>query len=50
MNPAPYPFEDFLRAKQSLLNALIEHPEPFALLTGDTGSAPIFADGNRSAV
>ena len=38
MNPAPYPFEDFLRAKQSLLNALIEHPEPFALLTGDTGS------------
>ncbi len=38
MNPNPYPFRDFLRAKQSLLNALIDHPEPFALLTGDTGS------------
>ena len=38
MNSTPYPFEDFLRAKDALRTALIEHPEPFALLTGDTGS------------
>ena len=38
MNPTPYPFEDFLRAKAAFRTALIEHPEPFALLTGDTGS------------
>jgi type II secretory pathway predicted ATPase ExeA len=38
MNPTPYPFADFLRAKQALRSALIEYPEPFALLTGDTGS------------
>ena len=38
MNPTLYPFEDFLRAKGVLRTALIEHPEPFALLTGDTGS------------
>jgi len=38
MNPTPYPFEDFLRAKHALRHALIEHPEPFALLTGETGS------------
>jgi MSHA biogenesis protein MshM len=38
VNKTPYPFRDFLRAKQRLLSALIEHPEPFALLTGDTGS------------
>ena len=38
MNPTPYPFADFLRAKQVLRSALLEHAEPFALLTGDTGS------------
>ena len=38
MNSTLYPFEDFLRAKAVLRTALIEHPEPFALLTGDTGS------------
>ena len=38
MNPTPYPFEDFLRAKHALRTALLEHLEPFALLTGDTGS------------
>jgi type II secretory pathway predicted ATPase ExeA len=38
MNPTPYPFRDFLRAKQRLLTALVEHEEPFALLTGDTGT------------
>jgi MSHA biogenesis protein MshM len=38
MNRSPYPFRDFLRAKQSLHDALVEHAEPFALLTGDTGT------------
>ena len=38
MNAAPYPFHDFVRAKHALLGALLEHHEPFALLTGDTGS------------
>ena len=38
MNPNPFPFEDFRRAKQALRAALIEHAEPFTLLTGDTGS------------
>ncbi len=38
MNLTPYPFEDFLRAKQRLQCALFEHHEPFALLTGDTGT------------
>jgi len=38
MNPHPYPFEDFLRAKHHLLSAVLEHQEPFALLTGETGT------------
>ncbi len=38
MNPTPYPFEDFLRAKQRLQRALLEHHEPFVLLTGETGT------------
>jgi type II secretory pathway predicted ATPase ExeA len=38
MSSTPYPFEDFRRAKAALRTALIEHPEPFALLSGDTGS------------
>lgn len=38
MNRSPYPFRDFLRAKKSLKQALVEHAEPFALLTGDTGT------------
>jgi len=38
MNQTPFPFEDFVRAKHVLRSALCEHPEPFALLTGDTGS------------
>mgnify|MGYP001817736851 FL=1 len=38
MNPTPYPFEDFLRTKQRLYGALCEHHEPFALLTGETGT------------
>ena len=38
MNPQPYPFQDFVRAKHSLLGAVLEHLEPFALLTGETGT------------
>jgi type II secretory pathway predicted ATPase ExeA len=38
MNPNPYPFHDFLRAKQQLRRALLEHQEPFVLLSGDTGT------------
>jgi type II secretory pathway predicted ATPase ExeA len=38
MNPTPYPFEDFRRAKERLSRALLEHQEPFALLTGETGT------------
>jgi type II secretory pathway predicted ATPase ExeA len=38
MNSTPYPFEDFLRAKQRLQHALLEHHEPFALLSGETGT------------
>ena len=38
MNPTPYPFQDFLRAKHQLQRTLMEHHEPFALLSGDTGT------------
>ena len=38
MNPTAYPFQDFRRAKQQLRRALLEHQEPFVLLTGDTGT------------
>lgn len=38
MNPSPYPFRDFLRAKQNLLGAMVQHDDPFVLLTGDTGA------------
>ena len=38
MNPQPFPFEDFRRAKTTLRTALTEHAEPFTLLAGDTGS------------
>ncbi|MEJ2328141.1 MAG: AAA family ATPase, partial [Chromatiaceae bacterium] len=38
MNPTPFPFEDFRRAKQRLQRALLEHHEPFVLLTGETGT------------
>ena len=38
MNPTAYPFQDFRRAKQQLRRALLEHHEPFVLLTGDTGT------------
>jgi len=38
VNPQPYPFQDFVRAKHSLLGAVLEPLEPFALLTGETGT------------
>jgi len=38
VNPQPYPFQDFIRAKRSLLDAVLEQREPFALLTGETGT------------
>jgi type II secretory pathway predicted ATPase ExeA len=38
MNPTPFPFADFRRAQQRLQRALFEHREPFALLTGETGT------------
>ncbi len=38
MNPNPYPFHDFVRANHQLRRALLEHQEPFALLSGDTGT------------
>jgi type II secretory pathway predicted ATPase ExeA len=38
MNRSPYPFADFVRAKDSLTNALIELDETYAMLTGETGT------------
>ena len=38
MNRSPYPFSDFVRAKDNLAHALIEIDETYAMLTGETGS------------
>lgn len=38
MNRSPYPFRDFVRAKKSLINALVELDETFVMLTGETGT------------
>lgn len=38
MNTSPFPFKDFLRAKQRLFSALVDHHESFSLITGDTGT------------
>lgn len=38
MNRSPYPFRDFVRAKDSLVHALVELGETYAMLTGDTGT------------
>lgn len=38
MNRSPYHYRDFLRAKDSLRNALVEHGETYVLLTGETGT------------
>jgi type II secretory pathway predicted ATPase ExeA len=38
VNHDPFPFQDFARAKKSLFTALVDEEEPYALLTGETGS------------
>lgn len=38
MNSTPYPYRDFSRAKASLHAAIADSGEPWALLTGDTGT------------
>lgn len=38
MNRTPYPFRDFVRAKDTLARALVEVDEIYAMLTGDTGT------------
>jgi len=38
MNRTPYPFRDFVRAKDTLAQALVEVDEVYAMLTGDTGT------------
>ena len=38
MNREPFAFRDFERAKRNLLDAVLAHPEPFALLSGETGT------------
>jgi len=37
MKKAPFPFQDFERAKKNLFTALVQEEEPYALLTGETG-------------
>ena len=37
MKKAPFPFQDFERAKNNLFTALVAEEEPYALLTGETG-------------
>ncbi len=38
MNPSPFPFADFERARSILKTALGEDRETYALLTGETGT------------
>ena len=38
MNRSPYPFRDFVRAKDTLAHALIELEESYAMLSGETGT------------
>jgi type II secretory pathway predicted ATPase ExeA len=38
MNRSPYPFSDFVRAKDNLAHALVDIDETYAMLTGETGS------------
>lgn len=38
MNRSPFPFTDFVRARDSITHALTELGETYAMLTGDTGS------------
>jgi type II secretory pathway predicted ATPase ExeA len=38
MNRSPFPFADFVRARDHLTHALVELGETYAMLTGDTGT------------
>lgn len=38
MNKAPFPFRDYVRAKDNLIRALVDSSETYAMLTGDTGT------------
>ena len=38
MNRTPYPFRDFVRAKDNLAQALVELDDLYAMLTGETGT------------
>jgi len=38
MNKSPYPFRDFVRAKEGLTHALVELGESFVMLSGETGT------------
>jgi type II secretory pathway predicted ATPase ExeA len=38
MNRSPFPFRDFVRAKDSLVEALVDGGETYAMLTGETGT------------
>ena len=38
MNRSPYPFSDFVRARDQLAHAITELGESYAMLTGDTGT------------
>jgi len=38
MNRTPFPYRDFTRVKDVLLNALCEHDETYVLVTGETGT------------
>ena len=38
MNRSPFPFRDFVRAKQSLVEAFVDGGETYAMLTGETGT------------
>ena len=38
MNQLPFPFKDFMRAKEDLGSALVDDDEVYAMLTGETGT------------
>src|SRR5262245_2877468 len=38
MNRSPFPFRDFVRARDNLIRALVDGGETYALLTGETGT------------
>jgi len=56
MNRSPYLFRDFVRAKESLVHALVELDETYMMLTGETGTgktytmAKVIAETQRPAL